>query len=233
MPDRPKGRVRKHGMTKGRKTMGSRIGQRRDAAKSEGGQAYLQRRNEILATSASLFKERGHQGVNLGDIASALGTDRASLYYYFSSRDELFREIVRSSIEVNVSQAEFVAQSQGSAPEKIRALLTSLMKSYEENYPFLYVFIQEDLNRITDDSSWSDEVKELSHRYDEAVVGIIQQGIDEGTLAPVAPARIIAFGLIGMINWTHRWFRPGGKTDASSISSAFSDILLNGLKAST
>ena len=44
---------------------------------------------EILATAAALFGERGYDAVSLEDVADRLDVTKGSLYYYFASKDEL------------------------------------------------------------------------------------------------------------------------------------------------
>jgi AcrR family transcriptional regulator len=204
------------------------MGKRRAAAQADGGAAYQQRRQEILRTAAKVFKEKGLQGASLNEIAEAVGTDRASLYYYVGSRQELFNDVVREAVEGNVSMAEAIRAKDASAPRKLRELAVGLMESYAANYPFLYVYIQEDLSRLGDRN---EVAHALNRRYDAAVIGIIQEGLDDGTLRSTATARTIAFGFIGMLNWTHRWFDPGAKgADATQIGNAFADMVLEGLQ---
>lgn len=206
----------------------SGMGKRRAAAQAEGGAAYQQRRQEILKVAARVFKEKGLQGTSLNDIAEAVGTDRASLYYYIGSRQELFNDVVRRAVETNVAMAEAIRDWDASAPVKLRELAVGLMKSYAENYPFAYVYIQEDLSRIGDRNEITHA---LNRRYDAAVIGIIQEGLDAGTLRSNASARTIAYGFIGMLNWTHRWFDPNKDLDATEIGNAFADMVLEGLQA--
>jgi AcrR family transcriptional regulator len=204
------------------------MGKRRAAAQADGGAAYQQRRKEIVQAAARVFKEKGLQGSSLGEIAEALGTDRASLYYYVGSRQELFDDVVREAVQANVAMAEAIRAKEAAAPEKLRELAVSLMRSYADNYPFLYVYIQEDLSRFGDRT---EEAHSLNRRYDAAVIGIIEEGLDAGTLRSEASARTIAFGFIGMLNWTHRWFEPGHKgLDADQIGNAFADMVLDGLQ---
>jgi TetR/AcrR family transcriptional regulator, cholesterol catabolism regulator len=42
---------------------------------------------------------------------------------------------------------------------------------------------------------------------------------------------VIAYGVIGMVNWTHRWYREGasGMPSAAEIGQTFSEMVLNGL----
>jgi AcrR family transcriptional regulator len=208
----------------------SGMGKRRAAAQADGGAAYQQRRQEILTKAAAVFKEKGLQGASLGEIAEAVGTDRASLYYYVGSRQELFNDVVRGAVEANVAQAEEIRAKDLPAPAKLRALATGLMESYAENYPYLYVYIQEDLSRMGDGKGNADS-HAMTRRYDAAVIGIIQEGLDDGTLRSTASARTIAFGFIGMLNWTHRWFEPGAAgPSAEEIGTTFADMVLEGLQ---
>jgi len=205
------------------------MGRRRAAAKKDGGAAYQRRRQEILQVAAGVFKEKGLQGASLNEIAEAVGTDRASLYYYVGSRQELFADVIREAVEANVALAEEIRDSLDPSPTKLRRLAVGLMESYAANYPFLYVYIQEDLNRIGDRERTAG-AHAMNRKFDAAVIAIIQGGLDDGTLRSGADARTLAFGFIGMLNWTHRWFEPGHPgPGASEIGEIFADMVLEGL----
>lgn len=79
-----------------------------------------------------------------------------------------------------------------------------------------------------DRTAWSTKMKSLGKRFDHAVVKIIQDGMDDGSIHTKGDARIIAAGITGLCNWSHRWFRPE-KHDREQIAVAFSDMVLNGL----
>ncbi|MFC4006969.1 TetR/AcrR family transcriptional regulator [Nonomuraea purpurea] len=212
--------------------MASGIGRRRAAALAEGGAAYAERRAEIIAAAAKVFREKGFRGATLADVAASLNTDRATLYYYVGSKEELFHEIVQGAAEANAKQAEDIRDGEGSTVDKLRQLITMLMSSYAEHYPYLFVYIQEDLSRVGDGrSKWERDMKAINKRYDDAVIQIVQAGLDDGTIRPTGPARVIAYGLIGMVNWTHRWYRDNapGMPSAAEIGGTFAESLLNGL----
>jgi len=52
-------------------------------------------RAEIAEHAARLFRLRGHAGTNIDDIMLAAGLTRGSFYAHFTSKDDLFAEIVR------------------------------------------------------------------------------------------------------------------------------------------
>jgi AcrR family transcriptional regulator len=51
-------------------------------------------RERILTTAAHLFGEKGFAETSIRDVAEALGVTKAALYYHFSSKDEIYQEIV-------------------------------------------------------------------------------------------------------------------------------------------
>ena len=214
--------------------MQSGISRRRAAALAEGGAAYAERRAEIIATAARIFREKGFRGASLADVAESLGTDRASLYYYIGSKEELFHEIVRDAAEANAQQAEAIRDGAGTALDKLGILITALMASYSAHYPYLFVYIQEDLSKVADGrSAWARQMTLIKKRYDDAVLGIVESGFVDGSIRPVGPARVIAYGIIGMVNWTHRWYREGvsGMPSAAEIGRTFTEMVLNGLSS--
>ncbi len=52
-------------------------------------------RAEIAEHAARLFRLRGHAGTNIDDIMLAAGLTRGAFYAHFTSKDDLFAEIVR------------------------------------------------------------------------------------------------------------------------------------------
>jgi len=216
--------------------MQSGISRRRAAALAEGGAAYAERRAEIIATAARIFREKGFRGASLADVAESLGTDRASLYYYIGSKEELFHEIVRDAAEANAQQAEAIRDGTGTAVDKLGHLITALMSSYSTHYPYLFVYIQEDLSKVGDGrSAWARQMTVIKKRYDDAVIGIVESGFGDGSIRRAGSARVIAYGIIGMVNWTHRWYREGasGMASAEEIGRTFTEMVLNGLSSGT
>ena len=206
------------------------IAQRRALARESGDAAYRQRRIAVLEAAAAVFKRKGFHAASLNDIAMEVGLDRASIYYYASSKDELFREIVFDAVFDNVKMAEALRAEKGNAAEKIESLIKKLIHSYAAHYPYLFVYVQEDMAHLDQSSSWGREMHGLSRRFDKAVQEIVQQGLDKGSLkCKVGDARLIANGIIGMCNWSHRWLHQTEEQQVAAISATFSAMILSGL----
>ncbi|HAY67517.1 MAG: TetR/AcrR family transcriptional regulator [Acidimicrobiaceae bacterium] len=210
---------------------GSAIGRRRDLAQSKGSQAYQQRRREIALAAGNVFYERGYADTTISDIAKGLETDRATLYYYFTNKQEIFDAVVSELAEADVTYAEQVQASAEPSLTKLRQLVTGLMNSYGEHYPLLYVYVRENLAAVGDERTvWSEQMRTVNRRYDTAVTAVVQEGLDDGTIRPLASARVLAFGIIGMVGWTNRWFAPDRSAeDAETIGAAYADMVVQGL----
>jgi AcrR family transcriptional regulator len=55
------------------------------------------RRHQLMDRAASLFAERGYHPTSVADIVAALGVGKGVFYWYFSSKEELFLEILREA----------------------------------------------------------------------------------------------------------------------------------------
>jgi AcrR family transcriptional regulator len=210
----------------------SGIARRREIAqKDRTNTAYQERRAEIIVAGAKVFKVKGYTGTSLADIAEELGTDRANLYYYVGSKEELFREVVTGAIEHNLHVAEAVRSGSGTAATKLREIITSLMLSYEENYPVLYVYIQENRMHLGASSTeWEHEMAVINHRYEKLLITLIEDGYADGSIRDVGPAWIVAFAILGMLGWTNRWFDPHrSRASAAEVGETFADLVLRGV----
>ena len=210
----------------------SNIGQRRKAAKADSRASYNARRQEIVEAAARVFDRLGYTGASLSAVATELGVDRATLYYYFSSKEQLFDEILRTVLEENEQMARQIAESSLKPGMKLRDLIVALMQSYANHYPLLFIYIREDLSHVSDKrSSWSEHMRNLNRSIEKSVVDIIEQGFEDGSLRRIGSARTIAFGILGMLNWSHRWFRPDRSEPADEVGRVFAEFALAGLDA--
>lgn len=211
----------------------SSLGMRRAAARRRNGVAYTRRRADIIAAAAAVFRSKGYHASTLVDVSEAVGVDRASLYFYVASKEEIFEEIVTDLVEANVVAVELIMTSAEPAPSKVRRLVTQVMTAYAESYPFLYVYLQENLANVpAERQEWAAKLRRLNRRYEKAVKAIVQQGIDDGSLREVGDLSVVAFGLMGMVSWTHRWFNPERSAlSAQAIGDTFASMLLTGLSA--
>ncbi len=214
---------------------GSNIARRRKSALSEGSADYKIKREEIVQVASRLFKERGYKAVTLAQVAEAAGVERATVYYYVGSKEELLRVAVEHLVERNAMEAQRIFRAKNLLPqEKLHKLVETLMNSYEEHYPHMYVYIQEEMHQVHDDSSeWAKAMTRHTQRWETIFIKLIEEGMNQGIFRSDIPPKIAVNALFGMLNWTHRWFKPGGKRNATEIAGYFNAIFFKGMEFSS
>jgi len=212
----------------------SGIGKRRSAARRDSSVSHQARRKEIGEAAIRVFNRMGFQRASMTAVAAELNIDRASLYYYISSKEELFDEVVRTVVERNLALAKQI-QAGGSSPgRKLRDLIIALMCSYGAHYPLIYIYIRENLSNVSDKrSEWSRYMRGLNTQMSDAVIAIIEQGYAENSFRNVGSSKVVAYGVLGLVGWTNRWFRPAeSDVSAEEIGRIYADMVLAGLRRS-
>lgn len=211
----------------------SNIGKRRKLAKDDSSASYDARRAEIADAAIRVFNRLGFKGASISAVAAELDIDRASLYYYISSKEELFDELVRTVVERNLELVKQIEASDISPRRKLRDLITALMTSYGDNYPLFYIYIRENLSHVSDKrTEWSSYMRKLNAETVDAVISIIEKGYADKSLRRVGSARVVAYGILGIVGWTHRWFRPDqSDVSAEEIGKTYAELLLAGLES--
>jgi AcrR family transcriptional regulator len=207
----------------------SNITRRRLAARAEGSDEYQTKLRELVNVAADVFKEKGYEAATLAEIAERFGSVRASLYYYVSGKEELFQEAVRDILARNLADAERIHGLDLQVREKLDMLISQLIASYEDHYPHMSVYVQENMLRVTGERTvWATQMVRDTRRLEKVWISLLQQGMEERVLRSEIPAVLMANILFGMCNWTHRWFKPGPKLSASQIADAISKIFFEG-----
>lgn len=210
----------------------SNISRRRKTALEEGSGDYLAKRAELVEIAGRQFKANGFKATTLAEIGHKAGLDRATVYYYFGSKEELFRECVRLGVDANIAECERIFADKARPPrDRLRAVIQQLMAAYDHYYPHMYVYIQEEMSRITgEQSTWAQRILSQTRNFERMVLSLVSELIESGEMRRDIPVSIAANAIFGMLNWTHRWYQPAGPHSANQISAAFCDIFFDGMK---
>src|SRR3954470_5924639 len=83
-----------------------------------------ERPKQIIDSALIVFGERGLSNARLEDIAKRAGVSKGTIYLYFPNKEELFREVIRSTVVAQIEQAEmYVASATGSATESLTRVM--------------------------------------------------------------------------------------------------------------
>ncbi len=88
---------------------------------------YDKKKEEIIEAGIKAFAVYGYYKTTLEDIAKMLGMKKNSLYYYFKSKEELFREIIYSEVEVHFAQQEKILAKKIPNSKKIEEIVLEII----------------------------------------------------------------------------------------------------------
>lgn len=63
------------------------------------------KRHEIVATAWEVFRAKGFEGASMSDVADRLGGSKATLYRYYSSKEELFAAALEEALKEQSDEA--------------------------------------------------------------------------------------------------------------------------------
>jgi hypothetical protein len=131
-----------------------------------------------------------------------------------------------------VADAESIAASDLTPAEKITEIVQRLLQSYtDRDYPYMFIFLQEDVDGISDDSddAWAREMNDYNRRYERAVTAVIAEGAERGDFLLPGSPHVLTKTVVGMANWLQHWYRADGALSAAEIADVFASTFLYGV----
>lgn len=170
---------------------------------SSGG-VTLQPRSEatianILAAAATLFTARNYAEVTMDQIADAGQVTKGALYHHFSSKEELYLELIHSDLaEKRRLFADAVADG-GSCRDRLERLTHAFLILPREKRELIKL-VRRDINILLEPAR-SDLVRAYQRALPEIVEAVLRDAIDAGEIAPGDP-RLLSWHFVATVEVT-------------------------------
>ena len=192
------------------------------------------RPQELTDAALALFVEKGYAATRLDEIAARAGVSKGTLYLYFSSKEELFKAVVREGLLPLLAEGEtLVANAPGPASELFRTIvvrwwevvgdnpiggISKLIFAEARNFPEITRFYAE----------------EVIDRGKRLLAAALQRGIDSGEFRPFNPddlVHIVFSPLMMRLIWKHSLDCCGVHTVPTDVYlREYIDLTLRGLR---
>ena len=182
-------------------------------------------RVEILKSAAAAFRKLGYHGATVEQIAAALHMKKGNLYYYFRNKEEILFACHEYSHDRLQELLDKVVRSTAPADEKLRRLIVSTVHVILDELHGTALLL--DLEALS--PAHLKAVIVRRDRFDRGMRLILEEGIATGAFAPGDP-KLVAFAMLGALNWIARWFNPAGPASSDEIATRFADYLIAGLR---
>jgi TetR/AcrR family transcriptional regulator, cholesterol catabolism regulator len=201
---------------------------KRDVAQRKERASYGAKREKIVKAAGSVLKQYGLGGTTIEAIAKEAGLDRATIYYYFADKGAIFGEVIHGGLAEMVAALEEVAASGDSPEVRLRSSIRVVMRAFEQHYPQLHIFFTEDSSSVIG-SELHTEIIAAGRCYEDLLNVVVRDGIKQGIFQTSLPPKAFTKTVAGMLNWTSRWFAPGGMLDADDVAYGMADTILAGV----
>jgi AcrR family transcriptional regulator len=153
------------------------------------------RRLQIVTTAKTLFAERGYRATTMDDIALAAGVTKPLVYQHFSSKRDLYQELV-DSVAQELLDALDCAMREASGPRQLVELgfatYFELAVTHEEAFRLLF----------GRDVPKDEELNEAVLRIEDTLARAVEELLDAG-LSP-DHRRLLAHAVVGMTEGASR-----------------------------
>lgn len=196
-----------------------------------------ERPRQLLDAALHVFAEKGIAAAKLEEIATRAGVSKGTIYLYFQSKEDLFKEVVRQCLVPRIAEGERVAGYSGTAQEQLRRYLLHHWSCFDTEGSDGWVrLVVSELHRYPELAAfYRDELIVVSNR---ALGGIISRGVQRGEFRNVDP--IVTGHIIKSITLMHiLWggsavtYHEVSATPRSDTIDSIIDFVLHALRPDT
>jgi AcrR family transcriptional regulator len=164
------------------------------------------RRALILDEAAKLFSARGYDSTSMRDIAAAVGMLPGSIYYHFPSKDEILATIYGIGVDQIISAVEAAIAKADDPWDRLEAAAVAHLDTLLNRDGYAAAVIAD----WPGDTEIRPRLVTERDRYETIFRGLI--AALPGLRKP--EQRLFRLTLLGALNWTLTWYRPGKQSPA-------------------
>ncbi|WP_219821554.1 TetR/AcrR family transcriptional regulator [Sneathiella aquimaris] len=183
------------------------------------------RRQELMASAAHLFNQRGYDATSMRDIAREAGMLAGSMYYHFPSKDDLIIATYEEGTRLITEAVETAIDGVQDPWERLEKAAIAHMNTLFGGNNFS-ILLCADISRTA--PALRIRLIESRDSYDALFMALIEALPLPADVDPT----LLRLSLLGSLNWSSSWYRPGGQTPAQ-IGALFVRLLKDGLKLPT
>ncbi len=189
----------------------------------------LETREQVIKAAIDLFSTKGFNGTSIRAIANAMGMSISNIYHYFVNKEGLMLAILEQSSKRLLDHLRQISVKEMEPLDRFRLLIESHVRLSE-------VFRKESKIFFIDEDHLSPEGNEKNHQNQREILNIYLKELkilkDFGYLRS-QNLPVLAFNILGVINWQLKWYRPDGALSIDDVSKEIVSFVMNGLLGSS
>jgi AcrR family transcriptional regulator len=181
-------------------------------------------KHRIIETAIDLFSTKGFKGTSIRDIARSLNMSNSNLYHYFGNKEGLWLAILEHSSEAILEDLRWASEMETDPLERFKHLLKTHIGRTKDHIKEAKIF-------FIDEEHLTPEGNQINRRIQREILGIYLRALRDLRKAGYVKGRsitVLAFNILGVINWHLKWYRPEGSMSLEDISEEVISFILHG-----
>lgn len=184
-------------------------------------------RARLIEVAKRLYQEHGSDHVTVRRIAAAAKIEAGSIYYHFSSRDEIMRAVLESGVggaRDEVMQA--IAEAGEHSPPLVRlraALVAHLKYTLREHFSSRLKSIRRLPKRLRE--------RHMQQERDYAAIftKLLREADKQGLLRPGFDLSVVRMLMLGSLTWAAEWYDPKGPMTPDDLADELMKMATTGI----
>ena len=151
-------------------------------------------KRKIFETSMDLFAKKGYEATSIEEITSVVGVAKGTLYYHFSTKEEIFYFLVEEGMKLLKNSIDIKTSNLENSLDKLKAIILIQIKAIKKYENFISIL----LSQIWGQEQKNKVCREYVFEYINMIEDIIKEGIKKEELVE-GDSSVIASGIFGFI----------------------------------
>ena len=149
-------------------------------------------KRKIFETSMKLFAEKGYDATSIEEITATVGVAKGTLYYHFSSKEEIFNFLVEEGVKLLKNSIAIKTDKLDNTIDKLRAIILIQIKVLVKYESFMTII----LSQIWGNDQRSQMCRAYIFEYIQMIEEIVQEGMQKEEIID-GDSNVIASGIFG------------------------------------
>ena len=135
-------------------------------------------KRKIFETSMKLFAKKGYDATSIEEITATVGVAKGTLYYHFSSKEEIFNFLVEEGMKLLKNSIDIKIAKSNTCIDKLRAVVLIQIKIISKYEDFMTIVLSQ---------IWGNEPRNIMCKnkvveYIKTIEDILKEGMKKGEI---------------------------------------------------
>jgi len=183
-------------------------------------------KRKIFETSMKLFAEKGYDATSIEEITATVGVAKGTLYYHFSSKEEIFNFLIEEGIKLLQNSIDIKTAKLDNYIDKLKAVILIEIKIVVKYEDFIKIL----LSQLYGTEARNIKCQKHIFEYIDKIEKIVEAGIEAGQIKK-GNSKAIASEIYGLIasSLVYR-LKNEKEIDVIKLYREYENTIIEGLK---